>query len=584
MLPITATATQYIDAVLSGEQTAGPWIRKACQRHIDDLENGHKRGLYFDEAAALYVMEFIETFCIPPNQTEPMRLMPWQRFVIWILYGWKRDGGARRFRRSYTCIAKKNGKTALGAALCLYHLISDGELSARCFCTATTNKQAKICFLEACAMRDRHSDLKAAISQSGVDNPVALYVPNTLSRLSCMSRESKSEDGAMVSFAILDEIHRYTSRELWTVLRYGGRTRKQPLLFGITTAGASAGGTSICWEEQEYATKVLDGFVRDDEFAAFIFCPDPKDSYKDESTWEKSNPSMGPVSEGYLFDLDTIRKEFNETEGKPTQRGEFLRYCLNIWSSESENPAIEIDKWDGCCREPMENHPDPRRMRKEAVESLRGRLCFAGVDLAPKLDTSALVLLFPPVQTGQKWEIVEYFWCPEENIVERVKRDRVPYDLWRDGGFITTTPGNLTDVRFIAEQIVEVSKYFDLREIAYDDAWSQELVRMLGESGFDMNKFVAFPQTPIRMNGPCLELMRRVIRGEFSHANNPVMRWQMANLRWQTQKTTGFIKPAKDRKREKIDGPASLIMALGRATAPENLVKPKRQFFVVTSK
>jgi phage terminase large subunit-like protein len=164
-----------------------------------------------------------------------------------------------------------------------------------------------------------------------------------------------------------------------------------------------------------------------------------------------------------------------------------------------------------------------------------------------------------------------------------VKRDRVPYDVWSEKDFITLTPGNLTDVRFIAEQIAEINKQFDLKELAYDDAWSSELIRMLGESGFPMQKFVPFPQTPARMNPACQELMRKVLRQEFAHDNNPVMRWQMANLRWSIQKSTSFVKPDRDRKREKIDGAASLIMALARATSPENLVKPKKPFFVVTS-
>jgi phage terminase large subunit-like protein len=302
------------------------------------------------------------------------------------------------------------------------------------------------------------------------------------------------------------------------------------------------------------------------------------DDWRDPKNWVKSNPSMG-----YLFDEATILKEFNEAQGKPTELGDFKRFALNIWSSESENPAIEIEKWDACCREPLANHPDPRRLRKESIEQLKGRTCYAGVDLAPKIDTSAIVLLFPPLNANEKWRIVEYFWCPADNVAGRVKRDRVPYDVWSQQEFITLTPGNLTDVRFIAEQITEINKHFDLKEIAYDDAWSSELIRMLGESGFPMEKFVSFPQTPVRMNPACQELMRKILRQEFSHDRNPVMRWQMANLRWNTQKATGFVKPSKDRKREKIDGCASLIMALARATDPANQIKPKSNFFVVTS-
>src|SRR5262249_2846131 len=160
-----------------------------------------------------------------------------------------------------------------------------------------------------------------------------------LDRLSMMARDAASEDGAMVSCAILDELHRWNSTAgIYSVLRYGGRTRKQPLMIEITTAGASEGGTSLCWAEREYGTKILEpekSGIEDDEFAPWIFCMDAKDDWKNPGNWVKSNPSLG-----YLFDLETIQKEFNEAQGKPTALGEFKRFALNIWSSESENPAI----------------------------------------------------------------------------------------------------------------------------------------------------------------------------------------------------------------------------------------------------
>ena len=231
------------------------------------------------------------------------------------------------------------------------------------------------------------------------------------------------------------------------------------------------------------------------------------------------------------------------------------------------------------------HHPDAvKRLFAESIAELKGRTSFWGLDLAPKLDTSALVGVFPPLKTDEKWRILAYFWCPADNVAGRVKRDRVPYDLWSQKKFITLTPGNLTDVRFIADQITEIAKQFDMKELAYDDAWSAELIRMLGESGFPMQKFVSFPQNNLRMNGPCVEFMRKVNRQEFAHDHNPVMRWQMANLRWNVNKVTSMIKPSRDSKREKIDGCASLIMALARAIDPENITKPKKTLWIATSK
>ena len=573
---INPTVDAYIDGVMNGSVVVGGWIKKAIKRHIKDLE---RTDIYFDPEAANYVIDFCQTYCIPSAQTDPITLIPWQQTCIAIIYGWKRLDGYRRFRRVYLEIAKKNGKTGLAAALALYHLIADGELSGRVFVAATALKQARECFAEATAMRDKHPELSSIVHKYGSSPVLSLFVPATNSRLSPMTRGSDSQDGAIVSCAILDELHRWKLTDnLWSILRYGGDTRKQPLLICITTAGASAGKSTLCWGEHEYGTRILDGMVEDDEVCPFIFSLDPKDDYKDEQNWVKPNPSLGTI-----LPLTALLNQFKEAQGKPTALGEYKRYRLNIWTDEVVDPAIDIENWDSCSKEDLATHPDLKRLRAESIAELKGRTCFAGVDLAPKIDTSALVLVFPPMKPDEKWRILEYFWCPKDNVTDRVKRDRVPYDVWSRDGFITLTPGNLTDTRYIAEQITEINKQFDLRELAYDDAWSNELIRMLCESGFPMQKFVAFPQTPIKMNPSCQELMRKVLRKEFSHDANPVMRWQMSNLRWNTQKGSGFVKPARDRKREKIDGCASLIMALARATDPDNQIKPKKQFFIVTS-
>lgn len=574
--PLHFSAEEYIAGVLDGSIIVGPWIKKAIARHKRDLD---RTDIYFDPEAGNYVISFCEAFCIPSAQSEPMVLMPWQKALVYIVYGWRRSDGYRRFRRVYIEISKKCGKTGLAAALALYHLIADGELSARVFVAATALKQARECFLEAVAMRDKHPELQAAINKYGASPVLSLYGPETNSRLSPMTRGSDSQDGAIVSAAILDELHRWkTTDSLWSILRYGGDTRKQPLLIGITTAGASAGKSSLCWGEHEYVCRILDGMVEDDEVAGFIFSLDPKDDIKDESNWIKPNPSLGAI-----LPLTALVNQYKEALGKPTAMGEYKRYRLNIWTDEVSDPAIEIERWDECCIEDISNHPDPKRLRKELIASLAGRTCFGGVDLAPKIDTSALVLVFPPAKTGDKWSVLEWFWCPAENISDRVKRDHVPYDVWADDGFIVATEGNLTDVRYIAEQLTAISKQFDLKEIYYDDAWSQELIRMLAESGFAMNKLVSYPQSHLKMNPPCHEFMRMVLRKELTHTNNPVMRWQMSNLRWNTQKGTGFIKPSRDRKREKIDGCASAIMAIASATSPDNIPKPKKTFWAVSS-
>lgn len=575
-----SVAETYIADVLSGKQVVGELIFKAIQRQVRDLETGPARGLKFDPKAGQRPIDFIQKFCIPSGDTKPLVLLPWEQCWLYILFGWKRADGTRRFRRTLLEIAKKNGKTGLGAAILIYLLVADGEVSARVFSAATTGKSAKKCFTEAVRMVAKNPSLRKMIQKSGGINDdeqvYALFVPKTLSRLSCMSKDAATEDGAIVSGAVLDEFHHWkVGNNLHSILRYGGATRKQPILIEITTAGSSAGGTSLCWNEHEYGMKVLDREFDDDEFLPFIFSLDKDDDWEDPSNWIKSNPSLG-----VLIPEDVLMADYREAKGKPSSMGEYKRFRLNIWSEDVAEPAIELDAWDACCRV-VDKYPDKKLLRKQSLEELKGRLCFAGLDLAPKGDTSALVLLFPPLIQGEKWRILVFVWIPKGNIQERVTADKVHYDEWERDGFLKATGGDITDVRTIAQDIVKLSKDYDIKELAYDRAFSEELIRMLGEEGFNMGKWIQHSQQATKMNSPCNEFMRKVINKELAHDADPVLRWQVANLRWKHMGE--FSRPTKDRKRDRIDACVALILAISRATDPENLLKPKQKFFMVTS-
>ncbi|MBZ5566578.1 MAG: hypothetical protein LAN64_01875 [Acidobacteriia bacterium] len=585
-MAINPAVDSYIEGILSGQIAASRQIKRVLQRHLADLGRVGEPDFpfYFDLEAALNPIRFIETFIVASESDDPIVLLPWEQTWLALLFGWKRKDGTRRYRRTLLLVAKKNGKTALAAALALYCLVADGELSARVFMAATTKKQARVCFTEAVLMRKKSPELKGAIGQSGgkTDDKqvLALYVGETGSRLSVMARDADSEDGAIVSHCIIDELHRWKTKSgLYSVLRYGGRTRKQPLMIEISTAGDSANSTLPCWEEYEHGLKCLDpaNDTTDDEFLPFLYVLDQDDDWKDEANWPKSNPSLGG-----LFGIDKLRSEFKESQGKPGEIGIFKRFCLNLWSQEADDPAIDIEIWDQNCRVPIEKYPNPKTLREQTITEMAGLRCYAALDPAFRNDTSALFLVFPPSLQGERYRVLPFFWVPETNIAQRVKRDRVPYDRWAEAGFLEKTPGDFVDHRYIARRIVEINKQFDLQKIAYDESHCAALWGVLEEEGFPNDKKgEVFPQRPVKMSGPCRDWMLKVDRKEIAHDHNPVLRWQVANLRWKYYPAGNLIMPDKGRNREKIDGVVAMIMAF--ALASENMAKPKKKFFMVSS-
>lgn len=585
--PTVNEAQPYIDDVLSGKRIAGKWIKLVLQRHVDDLarEKDPNFPFYFDEDAAARPIEFIEKRCSTSEDKtgSNMRLLPWQKAWISLLYGWMRKSDdTRRYRRTFLCVAKKNGKTATSAALSLNNLVADYEQSARVVIAATTREQGKHCLIEAAIMRQKNAFLSDILTQTGgktdIKQVTALSWQKTNSRLSVMSRDAKTEDGAIVSHCIIDELHRWDTKEgLYMVLLYGGRQRKQPLMIEISTVGDAAGNTSPCWEEFEHGMKCLDpaSDVEDDEYLPFLYVMDEKDDWQNENNWYKSNPSMGPKEDGYLFDIDTLRAEFLGTKGKPSQRSIFKRYALNIWAQTGEDPAVDIELWDECVRVPLVEFPDPAILRAETMKELEGRPCFVALDPSTKNDTSAASFVFPPLIQGDKWRTLEFFWIPAENA--KAREDKVPYDLWAQAGFITRTPGDYIDKRVIARDLLTLSKQFDIRQLVYDEAHAREVITNLIEEGFPDDKLAGFPQTRLKLSEPCHNWVLKIERKEIVQDHNPVMRWQVGNLMWnRNPKNPEEVMPDKRRGRARIDGCVAQIMAFAVATSPENVMRPKR--------
>lgn len=537
------TAPQYIEDVLENRIVVGRWVRLAVERHVRDLETGHERGLYFDEEAAKRAIKFFKFLKHSKGEWagQTLTLEPWQQFIFWVVFGWKRaSDGMRRFRTAYMEVARKNGKSTMISGAGLYLLDADGEPGAEIYTAATKKDQAKITHSEATRMVKASPLLRKRI---GIfkDN---LHVEKTASKFEPLGRDADSLDGLNIHGCIVDELHAHKTRDLWDVLETATGARRQPLMIAITTAGFNR--QSICYEQHEYTRKILDQIVKDDTFFGIIYALDDDDDWEDERNWIKANPNLG-----ISVKLDDLRRKAAKAKEMPSALFAFLRLHMNLWT-QAETKWIDPVKWRAC-GDPVE------------AEGLRGRICYGGLDLSSTIDITALVLVFLPLKAKDKFRILCFFWCPEESIHERSKRDRVPYEAWLLQGFIEATPGNVIDYAFILAKIEELAGMFDLREIAFDRWGATKLAQDMQESGLTI---VEFGQGFASMSGPMKELERLIASEEMAHGNNPVLAWMADNL-VARQDPAGNIKPDKEKSIEKIDGMVALIMALDRAIRNE---------------
>lgn len=494
---------------------------------------------WFDEAAADRAVHFFERFLKHHKGKwagAPFQLLDWQRDrVIRPLFGWKRRDGRRRFRTAYIEVPRKNGKSTLAAGIALYLLFADGEFGAEIYSAAADRDQAAIVFDTAKTM----VEMSPALRKRCEIYKRSIVVPKTRSVYRVLSAEAYTKHGINAHGIIFDELHAQPTRDLWDTLTTSTGAREQPLVVAITTAGYDR--QSICWEQHEYARQVLEGVIDDPSFLAVVYAADEGDDWRDPKVWAKANPSLGVTVK-----LEYLRREAERAAQVPAYQNAFRRLHLNQWTQQ-ETRWLDLAAWDAC-----DGPVDPK--------ALEGRECYAGLDLASVADVAALVLVFPP-QGDELYQVLPFFWIPEENMMERSRRDRVPYDAWVRDGLIRATEGNVIDYRQIIADIEALGERFHIREIAFDRWGAFQVQQQLEGAGFTM---VAFGQGFKSMSPPTKELLKLVLARKLAHGGHPVLRWMADNM-VVDQDPAGNVKPNKAKSREKIDGMVALIMALDRA-------------------
>jgi phage terminase large subunit-like protein len=495
----------------------------------------------YDKAAADYAVAFIQALRHTKGSWagKPFELIDWQERIIRDLFGVLKPNGYRQFNTAYVEIPKKMGKSELAAAVALFLTCADHEERAEVYGCAADRQQASIVFEVAADMVRMCPALSKRVKLLASTKRL-IYLP-TNSFYQVLSAEAYSKHGFNIHGVVFDELHTQPNRKLFDVMTKGsGDARMQPLYFLITTAGTDT--QSICYETHQKALDILEGHKHDPTFYPVIYGAAEEDDWTDPKVWKKANPSLG-ITVG----LDKVKAACESAKQNPAEENSFRQLRLNQWVKQSVR-WMPMMKWDACAF-PVD------------AKRLEGRTCYGGLDLSSTTDITAFVLVFPPDSEDDKYEILPYFWIPEDNIDLRVRRDHVNYDLWEKQGHLMTTEGNVVHYGFIERFIDELGAKYHIREIAFDRWGAVQMTQNLEGLGFTV---VPFGQGFRDMSPPTKELMKLTLEGRIAHGGHPVLRWMMDNIYIRTD-PAGNIKPDKEKSTEKIDGAVAAIMALDRA-------------------
>lgn len=497
----------------------------------------------YDQRRADRVIRFIQNLKHTKGEFhgKSFELLPWQQNIISDVFGTVRDDkpDRRQYTSAYIEIPKKNGKSELGAAIALNMLCNDDEWRAEVYGCAADRQQASIVFDVAADMVRQSPALMKRVKIVPSTKRM-VYMP-TGSVYQVLSSDVATKHGLNVSACIFDELHTQPNRDLYDVMTQGsGDARKQPLWFFLTTAGTDR--NSICWEVHQKALDILEGRKNDPFFYPVVFGLGSELDWHDEANWYKCNPSLG-----YTIDIDKVRMAYQKALETPADENMFRQLRLNQWVNQSVR-WMPMDRWDECSMA-----VDPY--------ALEGRACYAGLDLASTSDLTTIVLVFPPIEDGEPYWVLPFYWLPEETLPLRVRRDHVMYDKWKAQNLLYTTEGSVVHYGYIRKFINDLGERYNICEIAYDRWNATHMMQELEEDGFTM---VPFGQGFKDMSPPTKELMRLVLEHNIAHGGHPILRWNMDNAYVRTDPSAN-IKLDKEKSTEKIDGAVAMVMGLDRA-------------------
>lgn len=466
--------------------------------------------------------------------SSPFILEPWQwTDIIRPIFGNVKEDGTRQYQQVLLEVPRKNGKSELAAGIALKLLAADGEPGAEVYGAALDREQAANVYdvAEQMVLRSRHLDSRCKITSSKRN----IAVPKTGSKYRVVSADGPRQHGLNPSGVVFDEIHVQRTRKLWDAMTMGSDTRAQALIFAITTSGVPD-EAPLWWDLHEYARQLREGIFKDPSFLSVRYGADPGDDFDDPKVWQKANPALGR-----FLSLEKFKENWARARKIGSEWNEFLRYRLNVVTQQSDR-WLSLQEWDAC-------------RAKIDWEALRGRPCYAGLDLSSRKDITALVLDFP-LDDGT-FLLRPFFWLPKDNVPTRLQP-------WVDSGLIETTEGNTIDYEAIKIRFREIAEAYELREIHMDDWGISQLAEDLRKEG---HAILATRYGLHKMSGPSKDFEGLLAEKRIKHDGNEVLRW-MADCTSLKSDPLGQIMPAKPdrlKSERRIDGIVAAIYANCRA-------------------
>ena len=456
---------EYYQQIVDGSVVVGKWIRLLYERIIKGLEN---KSFYYNNKKAQASILFVENFCrhhegeLAPQK---IKLELWQKATLSLIFGITDENGLRVFREVFLVVARKNGKTLFSAAISAYMTFLDGEYGGRIYFAAPKLEQANLCFEAYHQMIIKEPELDAMAQKRRTD----IYIKDTNTSAKALAFNAQKSDGLNISVCVADEIASWKGEpglKFYEVIKSSFGARKQPLLLAISTAGYLNDG--IYDELMKRSTRVLKGDSQESRLLPILYMIDDPTKWNDINELRKSNPNLG-VS----VTVDYLLEEIAIAEGSLSKRNEFIcKYC-NIKQSSSQ-AFLDAQVVESASGEPLK------------LEDFKGCYATCGIDLSQTTDLTAATIV---IEKDGVLNVFAHFWLPSEKIDEATQKDGVPYQIFIERGFLSTSGENFIDYNDVYNWMISLVREYEIYPLmtGYDRYSSQYLVKSLEADGYRMD-------------------------------------------------------------------------------------------------
>lgn len=555
---------EYANQCLNEEIISGKKHKWACQRYLEDCKKEAARnvltevwGYIWSEEEAQNIVDWFRLLRHSKGELagQPIELTTWQKFNLCQLYGWReQETGYKRFKQSFTEVARKNAKSQMEAGVSLYEIsvcATKNQENYEYYTAGTKRDQSKIILNEAKLMLN-NSPLKPSFK---ITRDAVLH-RKTGSFIKALSKEDgQNGDGTNPAGLILDEYHQHKTTEFYD-LGLGSNT-KEPLLMIITTAGMDL--TYPCYtQEYTYCSSVLnpDVDIWNDEYLIDICEVDPEDykedvsNLEDERLWEKANP----IRMSYENGRKKIRNAWKVAKSIPEKMTAFLTKMLNIWVQATENGYMDISKWKAC-------------QVDEIPIDTRGFDVYVGFDMSAKIDLTSVAFVIPfeseekdeDGKTIVKYIVYSHSFIPNrEKLAERKAKDKVDYDAWERMGFLTVTDSPIVDQAAVMKYVLTTCEKhgWNIKTLCFDPANASKIMMDLSDEGYDVEEVF---QSHKSLNESTQGFREQVFARNIIYTYNPLLNYAMSNA--VVKRSNGLIKIDKDATTKRIDPVDAVLCA-----------------------